>query len=452
MSLSEDEIAKKLDKENVLKDLELMFGPVDYKLVALTRESLLKAATEKIPMLSRLLQNVGDSGESAAKIGERVSDLANTSASQSVSYGFHIGSVAIAAFDFVRIPFIYLSAYVLGKEVPFTLDNNIKWAYSGILMALAITALTVPVAAPIIGFIAASIGISVSTFLLGKTLYERYQLGREYKKLKKELNREEEEMSLIQQEAQILHDRLKKATDEQSIIDVYTDIVLLQERYIAQKKVVEKLKTDELHLQQKIAQVGMVQVLDKGVGIALGCLTIVGLSLSLFFPPVGMGILAGTAIAGGVYLAGRLAAPLVHSFGQWLISKFKKSTEVEIVEQRSENENILAETQKSQQEAVLDSVQEKVASQKESMFQTKREPNDKPHESTTDVLVGLLGSNIEVLKASYEHSIASEDEITQETAETIKPAFDPMTQENIDDTEGEGENNVHVDTEGHLHH
>ncbi len=449
MSLSEDEIAKKLDKENVLKDLELMFGPVDYKLVALTRESLLKAAAEKIPMLSRLLENVGDSSESMAKIGERVSDLANTAAGQSVSYGFHVGSVAIAAFDFVRIPFIYFSAYVLGKKVPFTLDNNIKWAYSGILMALAITALTVPVAAPIIGFIAASIGISVSTFLLGKTLYERYQLGREYKKLKKELNREEEEMSLIQQEARILHDRLKKAKDEQSIIDVYTDIVLLQERYIAQRKVLEKLKTDELHLQQKIEQVGIAQVLDKGVGIALGCLTIVGLSLSLFFPPIGMGILAGTAIAGGVYLAGRLAAPLVQSFGQWLISKLKKSAEVEIVEQQSEHENILTETKDAQKDAVLDSAHERGVSQKESESQSKKERNDRPpHESTTGVLVGLLGSNIEVLKKSYEHSTASKKGAT----EAIKPASDLMAKENIDEAEGEGESEARSETESPLHH
>lgn len=444
MSLSDDEIAKKLDKENVLKDLELLFGPVNYDLVALTRESLLKDATEKIPMLSRLLEHVGVSGESMAKIGERVSDLSNTSASHAIGHGFHIGSAAIAAFDFIRIPLIYLSAYVLDKEVPFTLDNNIKWVYSGILMALAITALTVPAAAPIIGFIAASLGILMSTFLLGKTLYERYQLGREYKQLKNELSREEEEMDLIQQKAQILHERLKNTTDEQSIIDIYTDIVLLQERYIAQKKVVEKLKTDELHSQQKIEQVGMVHVLDKGVGIALGCLTIIGLSLSLFFPPVGAGILAGAAIAGGVYVAGRLAAPLVVSVGQWLISKFKNSEAVDRVDHRSENENILTETHEVQRNALLDSNPKWDANPEESM--------PRPHESTTDVLVGLLGSNIEVLKTCYEHSIVSEEELTDAEQEAIKPTPDSMTKENADEaeTEGEGESDAH--SENLQHH
>lgn len=447
MSLNEDEVAKKLDKENVLKNLELLFGPVDYNLVALTRESLLKAATEKIPMLSRLLESLGASSESVTKIGERVSNLSNTTASHAIGHGFHIGSTVLAAFDFIRIPFIYLAAYILDKEVPFTLNNNLKWMYSGIVMALAITALVVPVTAPIIGFIAASSGSIISMFLLGKTLYERYKLGREYTKLRTALNREEKQMSLIQQEALALHEHLKQTTDEQSIIDIYTDIVLLQKRYIAQKKVVEQLKTDELHLQQKIGEVGIGHVIDKGVGIALGCLTIVGLSLSLFFPPVGAGILAGAAIIGGIYLVGRLATPLVLSAGQWLISKFKKSEDADIVEKRSENENSLTKDNEAEISALLVPSLERVASAKESMSPIHKEHNDRPHESTADVLVGLLGSNIEVLKTSFEHSTASEPEPVYE--KVIQRTPEPMVK---DEAEGEGESETHIESEGPPHH
>ncbi|MCK0183615.1 hypothetical protein MWM44_15210, partial [Legionella pneumophila] len=49
-----------------------------------------------------------------------------------------------------------------------------------------ITALAVPVTAPYIAFASAGLSLGVGTFLLGKTLYERYQLGRERRKLKAE--------------------------------------------------------------------------------------------------------------------------------------------------------------------------------------------------------------------------------------------------------------------------
>ena len=58
--------------------------------------------------------------------------------------------------------------------------------------------------------------------------------------------------------------------------------------------------------------------------ISLASLSIIGLALSLFFPPVGAWLLLGVAIAGGAYVMGRLGIAL----GTWAYNKYKTNKEI----------------------------------------------------------------------------------------------------------------------------
>jgi hypothetical protein len=401
MASNKDEITAKLDKEHALEQLQIIQRAADYKLVALTRQSLLRAATKRIPWLSRFIQNIDDTGDAIVKIGDRVSSLQeklqDTPGSQTIGHAFHFGTVGMAAFDFLRVPFIYLAAYILGEEVPINLNNNARWLYSGVLLTLAIISLTVPVTATVIGFVGASLGLAVGVFLLGKTLYERYQLGREKKKIERVIDIEEEEMLLIQQEAEELEKLLKEAREEEEIIAIYQEIAVLRERYISQHALLEELKNKELHLTQKIEEVGIMQVVDKGIGVCLSSLTIIGLALSLFFPTVGLGILTGVAIAGGIYLAARLTAPLFQLLANWVIDKVKGVMGTFSSVERLGNENILNDTEEKQQVSSLGLNAEVVKSdahvvdKKDPFLGTQKDIEGTTLDSTAGALVGLKG-------------------------------------------------------------
>lgn len=89
-------------------------------------------------------------------------------------------------------------------------------------------------------------------FLLGKTLYERYQLGRERRKLKAEIIREEDEMLKIQDKAKHLESLLQSADNEEQIAAILYEISVVQEDYNRQKEHIQSLKNDELQLEQQI--------------------------------------------------------------------------------------------------------------------------------------------------------------------------------------------------------
>ncbi|BCA96956.1 hypothetical protein TUM19329_33170 [Legionella antarctica] len=403
MTFNQDEITAKHTKEYALALLSKIKDPVEYKLTALTQQTLLRAAAKKIPWLSRFLESVDDTGDAFFKIGDRISSLQDslhdTPSNQTIGHAFHFGAVAMAAFYFIRIPTIYIAAYMLNEKIPITLDNNARWLYSGVLLALAITAITVPVAATVIGFVAASIGLTAGLFLLGRTLYERYQLGKEYKKTRKMIDLEEEEMLSIQQQAKYLEERINKATQEDELIEIYKDIALLGERYDVQYAKLEQLKNKELHLEQKMAEAGVMQVLDRGIGVCLSSITILGMILALFFPAVGLGILTGVAVTGGVYLAARLTAPLFKLFGNWLTNKIKRfpgnNTDIE----SPENKKSLTNSKEQQHDSSLGpdaaAVESNVkVTDKERSPDSQKRTVEQKFNSTVGVLTGLMGDKV----------------------------------------------------------
>lgn len=414
MGLSKDELSAKFETEKVLEQLKVMQKITDYRLIALTEQALLNAELDRIPWLSGFIERTTASGDAISKIGQRISSLVSPSSS-SIGQGFHFGSVAMAAADFARIPIIYLAAYILGQKVPITLDNNARWLYSGVLLALTITALAVPASAPIIALVGAGISLSTGAFLLSKTLYERYQLGKEFKKLKTEIAGAESEMLLTQQKAKVLEQQLTAATQEDQIIGIYQQISILQEDYESQKRQLQELKTKELHVEQKIDEIGVTAVMDKVMGICLPAASIVGLAVSLFVPPVGLGILTGVAIVGGVYLGARLSTPLIQSLGSWLINKFKTVSGMEATGERASNENSLTNSDEKQKNSA-------------------NGLNDKPastYASTAKIFLGLMKKEeaIELLQINSSHN--DEEELNHTNTHFNNPESPLLSKERL---------------------
>ncbi|AMP90744.1 hypothetical protein [Legionella pneumophila] len=419
MGITKDERFRKFEIEKTLQLLQSMQLPIEYPLTPLDKTSLLKKATKRIPLLSKFLKTVDDTGDVVVKIGDRMTSLSHTPGKESLAHGFAFGGVAMAGFDFLRIPIIYLSAYLLGEEVPVNLSNNAKWFYSAILLGLTITALAVPVTAPYIAFVTAGLSLGVGTFLLGKTLYERYQLGREKRKLKAEIIREEDEMLKIQDKAKHLESLLQNADNEEQIAAILSEISVVQEDYNRQKKQIQDLKNDELQLEQQIKNLDTMKVVDRTVAVALSALTIVALAVTLFFPPVGGGMLAGIAIAGGAYFVARVSAPLIKATAVWLYNKLKSTPSESAESQDIDNKPTLSNekgkkienTSQIDNELVLPPIDaEKLISADSGEY--------KPvHESTEDVLVGL-SVNIDRLKEKVKTE--KKEEIEEASSEELQ--------------------------------
>lgn len=315
------ELAEKYAHAEKIKLLEAMQEEEDYQVHALNKSEVAQKALNKISKYSLYLKNVKRTADAVTQIGEHLEDYHDTAHNQEIAHGFHIGSLALSAFNFFRIPFMYLSAYMLNQKIPVTLSNNMRWLYSAVLLGLTITAIAVPVTAPIIAFVSAGIGFAASVFLLGKVIHERIKLRREAKALKKEIGREEEEMLSIQEQAKQLKQNLEEATEEQHIIDLSIKIERLEERYHAQSKVLGDLYDKQLQNNQLREALGIKKILFKSTAVILASATIIGLVVSLFFPPVGLGILAAVATVSATLLLGRVLAPAFQALHRWFTNK-----------------------------------------------------------------------------------------------------------------------------------
>ncbi|HRD70736.1 MAG TPA: hypothetical protein PK657_11380 [Legionella sp.] len=415
MRPNQNEFVTNFDKASEI--LSAIEQPIDYKALALKRKKLAQEAFN-VPKLNKTLEEIEETGSAINNAGEHISGLQHTSFSEHMAQGFHMGELFIASLEFFRIPLVYLTAYILNRKAPVSLSNNARWLYSACLLGLTVSALLFPVAAPVIAFVAAGLVFSASGFLLIKTLFHRYQLNHEKNKLHQKIIYEEDKMGLIQGEAAVIHDVLRKATDEACINEMVSEVAQLNEQYEVQKESITVIKEKELSLNQKIKTSGTLKVVDKSIALVLASLSTVGLVLTLFFPPIGFAMLSGVGLAGCIYFVGRVVLPLLKSLANALMIKIKGKS----LSSDESTPNTVNTTPD------LNSDNDALAATDIHL-----------HESTTDVLVGLIGR--EQLKhdpAKYTAVLAELDAENVSIPQSY-PTLTPTSSSEPEDDEQEGE-------------
>ncbi|MGC1182238.1 hypothetical protein [Legionella sp.] len=309
------------DKKNLDSILRQIQEPVTY---TLKKKSIRVHFLKRLPFVSRLIRDMSQVGIGPLKIHSLIRFLNNNTPTSNVSTSQQFISLYLRVLDFLIIPITYFSAFILNESVPFTLNNNARWLYSAVLLGLTLTAIIVPVTAPIIGLVTAGFSLSISVFLLGKALQTRFQLGREQKSLRREIIRAEDEMDSIQDEAKQLQSYLEQATDPDILKELYQQIVLIKERHKMQEGTISTLKEKEYDCNEKIKKLGLLHIVDKGIGLSFASLAVVALVTTLFLPYLGMILLTGVSITSFIYLTARLTVPIFHAVGSWIINKFNK--------------------------------------------------------------------------------------------------------------------------------
>jgi hypothetical protein len=409
------ELAEQFEYDEKMQILKKLQGDLDYQAQALNAAALSQAALNKLAVYTGNIKKVKVIGDAIAKVGERADGFHDSVRTEEVSHGFHFASLGIAAFNFFRIPMMYFAAYLLKQKVPFNMSNNARWGYSAVLLALTITAIAVPVAAPIIGFVLAGAGLAASTFFLGKILYERSKLAREERSLQRHINAAEDELAFIKDEAKHLEHHLNEATSEQEVIDISLEIALLTERHSANQKSLEELYDKKLQNQQLREKLGIKNVVLKSVSLILASTAVIGLAVSLFFPPVGLGILAGVAVAGATLVLGQVLAPLFQKLGRWISNKMNPTPKPEeLKDDKDEDHALLNEHSLSPEETIEHQKNEKKGLDEEDKLE------DAPiHDSTSDVLLSLT---------EVEHLVVpthAQEEISEPPAVLSKKLFSP---------------------------
>lgn len=319
------------EKMNQLRDmgvysLKSIQQEVRYKQTRLTEKN---ATVASVPFLKKFLREVDEAGDALTRLGEHTDSIHSSSITDSISQGFHFGSVAIAALDFVRIPLIYLYAYLTRQKVPLTLNNNAKWLYATVLLGLTIAALVVPGLAPILAVATAGVMFAGSAFMFGKMIKKLYDLNQQSKKLDSMLLRETIKMDRIQQEAGDLELLLAQAKQPEHVNIIYEKIAGLKHRYTVQKQIIEDLRhtarecnkeRDDLHLDAVIRRVS---------AVVITAIMVAGAVTAIFFPFIGVPILTVAAITGGVMLLGRLSLWLKDKLAPGYSKKLKEASVIE---------------------------------------------------------------------------------------------------------------------------
>lgn len=231
---------------------------------------------------------------------------------QAFSGGAHIGMVVIGGISFLRIPFMYLHAYISGEKVPFTISNNARWALAAATLALGLVSLLVAgVALPIL-LTLSSIAVADSLFTLGSYIHSRMKLNAEIKKLDSAIQETTRKIMGYKDRAEILKDEIRHYVTENTKIDLNhlnglrIELNTLKQKYYAGY---EKLKhlhenksaKDRLLKQQK----DPVEVVTRTISVVAGAVGLVGAALLLTpLAPIGLGLMAAAAVIGLANIVG----------------------------------------------------------------------------------------------------------------------------------------------------
>lgn len=339
---------------------------------------ILDLLTSKIPLLAGFL----DGGGKIADLSTRIAQLHHSSqALQGASTGLDFVGLGFSIINFFRFPAIYLAAYIVGEKPPVTLSNNARWLYSTVILGLSVTAMFVPAAAPPITLILASLGLAVSLGTMVNLIYQRRKVRKGLKETNSDIEVTINELAALQEQAKQLGSKfgsLNKNDEhyQQNATKLCKEIDELNGHYLKTRGKLQTLYDQKLAQETKLGMMGGMAFMDKGVSIAISSLAIIGIVLTLFFPQVGLAILAATATLAVTYMVARIAGPYIISglktMGTWLAGQFKSVTDPsdspelantldkqskDRAEQRAENESPKARNAQEIEPVLKDSTQ-----------------------------------------------------------------------------------------------
>lgn len=314
-------------------------------------DALTLALLKKIPLLSGFLRSLDSTGASLSKLAT----IDGHPVAETVGSGFQFASLFLALIDFVRIPIIFLAAWMLGVELPITLSKSARFIYSTVLLVLAVVGLVIPAAASPLALVTAGLGLGTAVFILGKHIYDHLQTKKALKNTVEEIKQAEAGLLSLQNKANELARLLDNPAKKAEYPVFAKQIDELQLLFESKTKETQALYDKQLNQTQLLATFWG-RGLNKTVALILATIAFIGLVLSLFFPPVGLGLIAASAAVGGLYIIGRIG----YALGAYLYEKLThkpsqpNKADIKTNNQEQEVEQVLTKTPKSGESQILE--------------------------------------------------------------------------------------------------
>lgn len=270
--------------------------------------------TKKIPRITRFFESWGKALGDNLKAFMQIPVIGSNEGALALSAGFGLLGGVFLLINFLRIPLLYLTAFLLGEKVPFTLKNNVKFAFAGISCALFIVAVAFPPSVPIISIIGASFGLVTSLYALAKVSIKGIVLRVQLNTLAKELEELEQlKAVLLKEKEQLKQDLTEIQSGKKNTSEITQRINKLEKESSVLEQKISQNKEVQVTKQKSLNKIGFLKIFDKCMAIGLSALVLIGVIVSIFYPPIGLGILGGAAALGAFYMTLRfLVPPLVN--------------------------------------------------------------------------------------------------------------------------------------------
>lgn len=253
------------------------------------KEHFVLALLNQIPFVAKLFDNLTESGKSLTSLRASAGHLK----AQHWGPALQIVSTALTLVDFIRIPLIFIAATILGKKPPLTLSKGLEWMYAGTILGLSLTALLFPPSAVPIALTLGSMILATSIYTLGKHAWDWYKTKKDLNKIALDIKEETATLNDLQTKAETF------ASDTEALPDI--DIEELFTSFLSTKEKLQELHNTKAERERVNASISWGTTLDKGLGLVFATAGLIGIALSIAFPPVGLIILGVTAATGLTY-------------------------------------------------------------------------------------------------------------------------------------------------------
>ncbi|WP_454784907.1 hypothetical protein [Legionella sp. WA2024007413] len=293
------------------------------------QKSIVQSIWKTLPLFNSFMDSVEEAGSAITSMVQIKGHL--THASDAAGNAFLIIRIVNAAFDFIRIPAIYIAAYIANQESPITLSRNARFLYSAVLLGLAITAIAFPPSAPIIALIISIAALGLSVITLAKLYYKRYEIQDKLAQIEKDIDNKKSHIAHLIDDLEQLEAEEKKA----KIAGQRENIKLIEDNYKTKRHEIkeqldelQKLYDDQELGKGKLAKLGSQATWDKTAGVAFTSLALIGAIVSLVFPPAGFPIFAVAMSLAAIYIVGRITYPLFKFLAGKMVNSRNKMPEV----------------------------------------------------------------------------------------------------------------------------
>ena len=284
---------------------------------------------KKIPLYTHFLRHVNKAGTSISSLAMLYEPLSQSL--HTAKTAFQWSGLGLAIIDFCNIPSIYLCAKWLHVPPPISLTKLGKFVYSLTVLGLTIASIALSFIAVPLTITIASLSLGVSILTLSTLYKERRDIKKKLTVIAEAISSETTHLIDLQKQMEIQEKQLESAWiagNQDAIHKLQSQLAEVVYQFDKQHKRLQIMHDDQHFYELKqIKKSDSTKTWNRVFSFAITALIVIGLALTISFPPVGFAIIALSAGVGAVYLMGRVGNYFVNKWHDWRASKVTATEE-----------------------------------------------------------------------------------------------------------------------------